>query len=86
MFPVIGGLYYWYPKFTGRLMSERLGKTGFWISLVGFNVAFFPMHLSGLLGMPRRVCTYPAHMGWDATNMITSIGWFIFAAGVLVTL
>jgi cytochrome c oxidase subunit 1/cytochrome c oxidase subunit I+III len=86
VFPVIGGLYYWYPKLTGRLMDERLGKIGFWISFVGFNVAFFPMHLSGLLGMPRRVYTYPANMGWEIANMTTSIGSFIFAAGVLVTL
>jgi cytochrome c oxidase subunit 1/cytochrome c oxidase subunit I+III len=86
VFPVIGGLYYWYPKLTGRLMDEHLGRLGFWISFVGFNVAFFPMHLSGLLGMPRRVYTYPENVGWDVTNMITSIGSFIFAAGVLVTL
>jgi cytochrome c oxidase subunit 1/cytochrome c oxidase subunit I+III len=85
VFPVIGGLYYWYPKFTGRLMDEGLGRIGFWISFVGFNVAFFPMHLSGLLGMPRRIYTYPAHLGWDLPNLITSIGSFIFAAGVLVT-
>ncbi|HEX7944509.1 MAG TPA: cytochrome c oxidase subunit I [Phenylobacterium sp.] len=86
VFPVIGGLYYWFPKITGRMTSERLGRWSFWVSFVGFNLAFFPMHLSGLRGMPRRVYTYPADMGWDVSNMITSIGSVVFAAGVLITL
>jgi cytochrome c oxidase subunit 1/cytochrome c oxidase subunit I+III len=86
VFPVIGGLYYWYPKFTGRMTSERLGRWSFWVSFVGFNLAFFPMHLSGLRGMPRRIYTYPADMGWDVANMITSIGSAVFAVGILLTL
>jgi len=86
VFPVLGGLYYWFPKMTGRLMDERLGKWSFWVSFVGFNLAFFPMHISGLMGMPRRVYTYPAGMGWTGPNLITSIGSFVFAAGVLLTL
>lgn len=86
VFPVIGGLYYWFPKITGRMTSERLGRWSFWVSFVGFNLAFFPMHLSGLRGMPRRVYTYPADMGWDVSNMITSIGSVVFAAGVLIAL
>jgi len=84
VFPVFGGITYWFPKFTGRLMSERWGKIAFWIILVGFNVGFFPMHISGLLGMPRRIYTYPEGMGWDTSNLITTIGSFIFAVGILV--
>jgi cytochrome c oxidase subunit I len=86
VFPVIGGLYYWFPKITGRMTSERLGRWSFWVSFTGFNIAFFPMHISGLMGMPRRIYTYPTHMGWDLPNLITSVGSFIFAAGVLLTL
>lgn len=85
LFPVIGGLYFWFPKFTGRLLNERLGMASFWIIFIGFNAAFLPMHLTGLLGMPRRVYTYPAHMGWDTLNMITSVGAFVLAVGILLT-
>jgi cytochrome c oxidase subunit I len=84
VFPVMGGILYWFPKFTGRMMSERLGKWSFAILFIGFNVGFFPMHIAGLMGMPRRIYTYPADMGWNAVNMITSIGSFVFAAGVLL--
>lgn len=84
VFPVCGGLYYWFPKMTGRLMDERLGKWNFWIMFVGFNLAFLPMHLTGLRGMPRRVYTYADGMGWDTLNMITTIGTFVFAIGVLL--
>jgi cytochrome c oxidase subunit 1/cytochrome c oxidase subunit I+III len=84
VFPVIGGVYYWFPKFTGRMMSERLGKLGFWTMFVGFNLGFFPMHIAGLLGMPRRVYTYAPDMGWNTVNLLTSIGSFVFALGVLV--
>ena len=86
VFPVIGGLYYWFPKAVGRMTDERLGKWSFWVAFVGFNLAFFPMHISGLLGMPRRIYTYGAHMGWDTTNMITSVGSVVFASGVGLTL
>ena len=86
VFPVIGGIYFWFPKFTGRMMSERIGRVGFWILFIGFNVAFFPMHIAGLLGMPRRIYTYGSDMGWNTVNMITSIGAFVFALGVLVFL
>jgi cytochrome c oxidase subunit I len=85
LFPVIGALYFWFPKFSGRLLNETLGKWSFWTSFTGFNVAFLPMHLTGLLGMPRRIYTYPPHMGWDVLNMITSVGAFIFATGILLT-
>ncbi len=86
VFPVVGGIYYWFPKFTGRMMSEKLGKWSFWVMFIGFNVGFFPMHLAGLLGMPRRIYTYSSRMGWDGVNMITSIGSFVFALGVLIFL
>ena len=65
VFPVIGRVYFWFPKITGRLMNERLGKWNFWVMFVGFNFGFFPMHITGLLGMPRRIYTYPAGIGWD---------------------
>jgi len=84
VFPVLGGITYWFPKFTGRLMNERLGKIAFWTVLTGFNVGFFPMHISGLLGMPRRIYTYPEGMGWDTSNLITTVGSFALGIGVLL--
>jgi heme/copper-type cytochrome/quinol oxidase subunit 1 len=84
VFPVVGATYFWFPKFTGRMMDERLGRWNFWTMFLGFNLGFLPMHLSGLLGMPRRVYTYPEGMGWDTLNLITSIGSFAFAIGVLL--
>jgi cytochrome c oxidase subunit I+III len=84
VFPVIGGLYFWFPKMSGRMYDERLGQWSFWIVFIGFNLAFLPMHLTGLLGMPRRIYTYPAGLGWDTLNLITTIGSFILAAGVLL--
>jgi cytochrome c oxidase subunit 1/cytochrome c oxidase subunit I+III len=84
VFAVVGGLYLWFPKFTGRMLDERLGKWNFWTMFVGLNLGFFPMHISGLLGMPRRIYTYPDGMGWDTLNMITTIGAYLFALGVLL--
>ncbi|WP_052452608.1 cytochrome c oxidase subunit I [Noviherbaspirillum autotrophicum] len=86
VFPVIGGLTFWFPKFTGRMLNERLGKWSFWIMFIGFNAGFFPMHISGLLGMPRRIYTYPPGLGWDLPNLVTSVGSFLFAAGILLFL
>jgi cytochrome c oxidase subunit 1/cytochrome c oxidase subunit I+III len=86
VFPVVGAVYFWFPKFTGRMMDERLGKWNFWTMFLGFNIGFFPMHISGLLGMPRRVYTYADGMGWDWLNLITTVGSFIFAIGVLIFL
>ncbi len=86
VFPVIGGIYYWFPKFFGRMMSETLGKWSFWVMFVGFNLGFFPMHIAGLLGMPRRIYTYAPYMGWNTVNMITSVGSFVFAIGILIFL
>jgi len=84
VFPVVAAFYYWMPKITGRMMSETLGKWNFWTMFIGFNLGFFPMHISGLLGMPRRVYTYPASAGWGSVNLITTIGSAIFAVGVLL--
>jgi cytochrome c oxidase subunit I len=84
VFPVAGAVYFWFPKMTGRLLDERLGRWNFWIMFLGFNLAFLPMHLTGLLGMPRRVYTYADYGGWGPLNLITSIGSFVFAAGVLL--
>lgn len=84
LFPVIAGLYYYYPLIDARKLSERLGRIAFWLMFTGFNIAFFPMHLTGLRGMPRRVFTYPAELGWDWLNLISTLGAFVFVAGVLV--
>lgn len=82
LFPVVAGIYYYYPLINARKLSDRLGKIAFWLMFIGFNVAFFPMHLTGLRGMPRRVFTYPAEVGWDLLNLISTVGAFIFATGV----
>ena len=85
VFPVVGGIHFWFPKITGRMMDERLGKWTFWTMFVGFNVAFFPMHITGLMGMPRRVYTYPAEMGVGWLNLlISSVGAFLFAVRCVV--
>lgn len=86
LFAVLGALYHWFPKMSGRMLDEKLGKISFWLIFIGFNVAFFPMHITGLLGMPRRVYTYSADMGWSTLNLITSIGAFVLAFGLLLTL
>lgn len=86
VFPVIGALYYWFPKMSGRMLDERLGKWNFWLTFIGFNIAFLPMHLTGLLGMPRRVYTYGPDFGWNTLNMITTIGSFVLAVGILLFL
>lgn len=79
VFPLIGAVYYWFPKIAGRMLSERLGRWNFWLAFIGFNVAFFPMHFLGLIGMPRRVYTYTADMDWAHLNLLSSIGAFVFA-------
>jgi cytochrome c oxidase subunit I+III len=84
VFPLFGAWYYWFPKITGRLMDERLGRWNFWLFFVGFNVAFFPMHQLGLEGMPRRVYTYPAEMGWGTLNLVATIGAVTIALSVLL--
>lgn len=82
LFPLIAGLYYWLPHFSGRMPSERLGRWGFWLTFLGFNGTFLLMHLTGLLGMPRRVYTYEGGLGWDWLNLLSSVGGFVMAAGV----
>jgi cytochrome c oxidase subunit I+III len=83
-FGVMAGMYFWFPKMTGRMLDERLGKLNFWLTFIGFNVGFFVMHISGLMGMPRRVYTYPDTLGFTIPNLITTIGAFILALGILV--
>jgi cytochrome c oxidase subunit 1 len=84
VFPLFGAFYYWFPKMTGRMMSERLGQWNFWLFLIGFNLTFFPMHLLGLQGMPRRVYTYGAEMGWGGLNALASLGALTIAISVLL--
>jgi cytochrome c oxidase subunit 1 len=85
VFPLIGGIYYWFPKMTGRMLDERLGRWNFWTLFAGFNITFFPMHIVGLQGMPRRIYTYPASMGWTTANLISTLGaLFLVAGGVML--
>jgi len=86
VFPVFAGFYYWLPKITGRMMDERLGKWSFWLMFSGFNVAFFPQHILGVLGMPRRVYTYPAGLGWEWLNVTVTVGAFVLGVGIAVSL
>jgi cytochrome c oxidase subunit 1/cytochrome c oxidase subunit I+III len=86
LFPVIAAFYYWIPKITGHLMSERLGKISFWVSFIGFNLAFFTMQILGVAGMPRRIYTYVNGSGWGTLNMVVTIGAFILGFGLLLTL
>jgi cytochrome c oxidase subunit I+III len=84
VFPILAGIYFWLPKMTGRMFSERLGRWAFWLIFVGMNLTFFPMHLSGLLGMPRRVYTYPGGLGWDPWNLLATTGAYVLAAGLVL--
>jgi cytochrome c oxidase subunit I+III len=84
VFPLIGGLYYWFPKVTGRMYHERWGQASFWVTFAGMNLTFFPMHIVGLLGMPRRQYTYPSDLGWTGYNLVESIGAYLLAAGLLM--
>jgi cytochrome c oxidase subunit I+III len=85
VFPMFAGLYHWGPKMLGRKLHEGWGKVSFWLMFVGFNLAFFPMHIAGLLGQPRRTYTYLSGLGWDASNLISTIGVFVMGVGILVT-
>jgi cytochrome c oxidase subunit I len=86
LFGIMSGLYYWWPKVFGRLLSEKLGKVNFWLWFIGFNLTFAPMHIVGLQGMPRRLYTYPEGMGWAFWNFVETIGAFTIAVSVLVFL
>ncbi|WP_201384733.1 cytochrome c oxidase subunit I [Ktedonobacter sp. SOSP1-85] len=83
---IFAGLFYWFPKMTGKLMNERLAHIQFWLLMIGLNLAFFPMHILGLLGMPRRVYTYPANLGWNELNLMSTIGAFLIGIAVMVFL
>jgi heme/copper-type cytochrome/quinol oxidase subunit 1 len=84
VFPLLGGLYYWFPKVTGRMYHERWAQASFWVTFVGTVVTFFPMHIVGLLGMTRRVYAYEPHLGWDGYNLSETIGAFVLTAGLLM--
>ena len=84
VFPLFAAFYYWAPAFSRRALSERLGKTAFALMFIGFNVAFFPMHITGLIGMPRRVYTYPSGLGWETLNLVSTAGAFLIALGVAI--
>jgi cytochrome c oxidase subunit I+III len=86
VFPVFAAFYFWLPKMTGRLLDERLGKLSFWPMFIGFNLAFFPMHILGVLGMPRRIYVYPEGRGWDQLNLLATIGAGLLALGILVSI
>jgi cytochrome c oxidase subunit I+III len=86
VFPLLGGLYFWFPKVTGRMYHERLGKLSFWLTASGTALTFFPMHIVGLFGMPRRVYTYPSGLGWGGYNLLESIGAYVLTCGLLLVL
>jgi cytochrome c oxidase subunit 1 len=85
VFAIFGGLYYWFPKMSGRLMSEALGKLSFWLMFAGFNLTFLIQHSLGLSGMPRRIYRYEHHDSWTGMNLVSTIGSWILGIGVLVT-
>jgi len=84
VFPILGGIYYWLPALTGKMASERLGRWAFGLIFGGFNLTFFPMHLSGLFGMPRRIYSYPSGLGWEVWNLLSTIGSYILGVGLLL--
>jgi cytochrome c oxidase subunit I len=84
IFGLFGGTYFWYPKVTGKMLNEKLGKLHFVLMLIGFNVTFGPMHILGLWGMPRRIYTYADGMGWNFWNLVETVGAFVIALGILV--
>ena len=81
---ILAAIYYWFPKMTGRMMSEKMGLWNFWLVFIGLNLTFFPMHMLGLLGMPRRQWTYHEGLGWNLYNLIASVGAFMIGAGILI--
>jgi cytochrome c oxidase subunit I+III len=84
VFPLLGGIFYWFPKMTGRMLNERVGHASFWLAFIGFNITFFPMHNLGLIGMPRRVYTYLPETGWGPLNLLSTIGAGVLALGMLL--
>ena len=86
LFGLLAGAYYWWPKITGRLLDERLGRVNFWVVFLAFNLAFFPQHYLGAMGMPRRIYTYPAASGWGLWNLVSTVGAFGLGLGMLLFL
>ncbi|MBA3843472.1 MAG: cbb3-type cytochrome c oxidase subunit I, partial [Actinobacteria bacterium] len=84
VFPLLGGIYYWFPKVAGRMYNERLAHASFWCTFVGTSLTFFPMHIVGLLGMTRRIYTYQHGLGWDTYNLLETIGGYVLAVGLLM--
>lgn len=84
VFPLWAGFYLWFPKLTGRMLSERAGKWNFWLFFIGMNVTFFPMHILGLMGMPRRIYTYLPEMGWGSLNLLATVGALFIATSAIV--
>jgi len=84
VFPILGGMYYWFPKVSGRMYYERWGQASFWLTFIGTSLTFFPMHIVGLLGMPRRQYTYEPELGWSGYNLIETIGSYLLAAGLIM--
>jgi cytochrome c oxidase subunit 1/cytochrome c oxidase subunit I+III len=84
--PMFAAFHYWLPKVTGWMLDERLGKISFWVTTIGLHLLFFPQHWLGLVGMPRRVYTYPSGLGWDTANLVSTAGAYMFAAGVLIAI
>ena len=84
IFAIMAGIYYWFPKITGRMYDEKQGQVHFWLMFAGQNITFFPMHFTGLDGMPRRIYTYYGGMGWDFWNIVSTAGAFVLAFGLLV--
>jgi cytochrome c oxidase subunit 1 len=85
VFGIFAGLYYWFPKMSGRVLSEGLGKLSFWVMFIGFNMTFLVQHSAGLSGMPRRIYDYPDGAGWEGYNFVSTIGSFLLGIGVLIT-
>ena len=86
MFGILAGVYYWFPKITGKMLNETLGKINFWLIFIGMNLTFFPMHFLGLNGMPRRIYTYSAEFGWENMNRLASLGYIVLFIGFLIFL
>lgn len=84
VFPILGGMFYWFPKVSGRMYHEGVGKVSFWLTLIGTFLTFFPMHIVGLLGMPRRQWTYPGNLGWTGYNVLESVGSYILGVGLVL--
>jgi len=86
VFGIMAGMYYWFPKMFGRMLSRRLGKWHFWLQFIGFNLTFFPMHFLGLWGMPRRIADYPPDKGWNTLNGLATLGSYVIGIAMILFL